>query len=194
MAAYATLADLKGYLTQLAGKEEHDEVLEDVLERATDIVDDELGFSFAAYDEYAEAEEHDVWSGNGGRYLYLPAHQDDSVESVYLVTGRGTTSEATTAVTDYLEETRWRLYRDAGWTPRSWYRVAAVWGPGPAPASIVQVTLEVAVTIWQGRGTGNFARLTGVEGSGAVAYNRALTWDQRTRIAKVAGDYRLALR
>lgn len=193
--AYATVDELKAYVSQLASTTSTvtDAVLEDVLERATDTVDDELGFSFADWVEYAEATARDVNAGAGGRILFLPAHQADSVESVEMVSGRGTASEGLTAVTDYVVETRWRLYRDGGWRPATWYRVAAVWGVGPAPASIVQVTLEVAVTIWQGRTAGAFSPVVGVEGGGAVAYKRALTWDQRARIQRVASTYRWAL-
>lgn len=193
--AYATVEELKAYLTQLAAPTSTvpDGVLEDVLERATDTVDDELGFSFADWVEYAEPTARDVNAGNGGKWLYVPAYQPGTLASVHRVVGRGLGLEGLLEVTEYVEETRWRLYYDRGWTPWTWYRISAVFGAGPAPASIVQVTLEVAVTIWQGRMAGAFAPSVGVEGGGQGAYKRALTWDQRARIQKVAQDYRRAL-
>lgn len=84
--AYATVPRVKDYLPQLTGSE-HDALLGLILDRATRLVDDALGFSFSAYG--ATATERDVNSGNGGDYLLLPAHKSGSLASVYLVTDRG---------------------------------------------------------------------------------------------------------
>ncbi len=180
--AYATVAELKRYLPQVTDSGE-DALLWTILERATDMVDDHLGFSFAAYG--ATATERDVWSGNGGDYLLLPAYKSGSLASVYLVTDRGGDSEDdTTEVDDYTEDERWRLWRAAKWPRRTWYRCTAIWGPGAAPESIKEVTIEIAVNIWRGRDAGAFDR-SGAEGGGSIAYARALTWSQRSAIDRV---------
>jgi hypothetical protein len=132
-----------------------------------------------------------VWSGAGGKILYLPTHQAESVESVNQITGRGTDDEALTEIEDYVVETRWRLYRDYGWLPRTWYRVEAIWGVGPVPPEVVQVTLQVAQNIWMGRGAGRFSESLGAEGG--VAYNRAVTWAEKSVLAKVRQKYSRAL-
>lgn len=180
--AYATVAELKRYMPQVTDSGE-DPFLSTVLDRATDMVDDHLGFSFAAHG--ATATERDVWSGNGGDYLLLPAYKAGSLASVYLVTDRGGDSEDdTTEVDDYTEDERWRLWRAAKWPRRAWYRCSAIWGPGTAPESIKEVTIEIAVNIWRGRDAGAFDR-SGAEGGGSIAYARALTWSQRSAIDRV---------
>lgn len=182
---YATLDQLYGNLDQLT-KGEHDEELRDILDQATDIVNKALGFEFADYD--AEASEQDVWSGNGGRWLYLPCHEAGSVAGVTQVASRGASSESETAITDYVVETRGRLYRDAEWLQRRWYRVTAKWGVGPAPDAIVRVTLEVATNMWNMRGNGS-SSTAGVAGDGAVTYPRSLTWAQKSVIQGVKIKY-----
>ncbi|MDD5059300.1 MAG: hypothetical protein PHQ60_15695 [Sideroxydans sp.] len=184
---YATVAQVREYLPQLGDDDEA--LLEDVLDRATDIIDGELGFSFAAYDEYAAASNRDVYSGAGGKWLYLPAHEADSVESVYLVSQRGTDDEETDELTEYVVETRSRLYLEEGWLPRRWYRVAAVWGYGPAPDAIVQVTLEVAVNLWQGRDAVSWSGSLGVDGGSSRPYQRSLNWAQKSIIQRVKSQY-----
>ena len=183
--AYATVAQVREYLPQLGDEDEA--LLEEVLERATDIIDGELGFSFAAYGEYAVATAKDVYSGAGGKWLYLPAHEADSIESVYLVSLRGTDDEDTEEVTEYVEETRYRLYWNDGWAKRSWYRVTAVWGYGAAPDRIVQVCLEVAVNVWRGRDSQSGATVLGAEG--ARPYHRSLSWAQKSIIERVKKAY-----
>lgn len=180
--AYATVQQLKKYLPQVTDAGE-DPLLSTILDRATDLVDDALGFSFAAYG--STKTERDVWSGNGGDYLLLPAYKSGSLDSVYLVTDRGGDYEDdTTEVDDYTEDERWRLWRGAKWPRRTWYRCKAIWGPGAAPESIIEVTIEIAVNIWRGRDAGAFDR-SGAEGGGSIAYARALTWSQRNAIDRV---------
>ena len=187
--AYATVAEFRAYFKDLPVSEGTDDLLEAILERATVIVDGELECAFAPYGGYDAAEELDVWSGNGGSYLYLPCCSAGSVASVALVTDRGSEDETETAVTDYLEESRWRLFRNVGWLRGCWYRVTALWGYGAAPADVVEVTLEVAANIWRGRDTMAGQVAVGAEGGGAVAYNRALTWAQKSVLANVRTRY-----
>jgi hypothetical protein len=185
--AYATVAQLRQYLPDVPVDADNEALLTSILERATAIVEAELGFAFAAYDYVAENK--DAYSGAGGRWLYLPAHMPESVTAVDLVASRGLDGESTEAVTEYVESDRYRLYLDSGWLPRRWYRVTAVWGYGAVPAEIVEVTLEVAVNIWRGRDAANWSADLGASGGGATPYRRALTWAQRSIIDRVKRQY-----
>lgn len=183
---YATVAQFHGLFDSMPNTDATTALLEELLERATQMVDRELGFSFAAYG--AEATDKDVYSGNGGRYLYLPAYQSGSLESVALLSYRGTDDESETAETEYVEETRWRLFLSDGWPAKRWYRVSAIWGCGPAPVDVVQVTLEIAANLYQGRNSGGATQI-GAEGGGGQPFARALTWGQRDVIARVRMQY-----
>jgi hypothetical protein len=187
--AYATVAQLRGYLQQVGTTPADVTLMGEVLERATSIVDAELGFSFDGYQARAA---RDVWAGNGGQYLYLPAHEAGSLVTVHHVQGRGLVTETLRAVTDYVIERGWKLYRLAGWQRREWYRAVAAWGVGQAPASIVEVTLEVAVNIWQGRQATRFSENLGAEG-GAQMFYRALSWSQRSIIQREKQRFERAL-
>lgn len=178
--SYATLDQLYGHLPQLVGGS-HDVLLSDMLARAHSIVNDVLGFEFG---DYGDPEARDVECQAVGRWLELPVHEPQSVTDVLSVGGRGLATEVTRAVIGWLEERDGRLYLDGGWL-RGWYRITAAWGYGPAPDSIVEVTLEVAANIWRGRDMMQWQNDVGMEGQGAVMYNRALNWAQRSIIEGV---------
>jgi hypothetical protein len=182
--AYATAEQLRGYLEQVDASE--DAFLETILERATTIVDGVLRFSFAAY---GAASDEDVYCDGTSIYLDLPQHEAASVSAVAQISGKGTSSETTEAVTDYEELGDGRLYREAGWTKGVWYRVTAAWGYGPAPEDVVEVTLEVARNIYLGRNTSSTSNVVGANGEGAVQYNRALTWAQLSVLENVRALY-----
>lgn len=184
MASYATVAQFKRYLKQLATVTDATVLadIQDVLDRATDIVDLALGFSFVAY---GAAAARDLRALGGDVWDIAPPHEIASVASVYEITSKGTTYESTSEITDYEELEDGRLFRGAGWAPGAWYRITAEWGYGPAPAAIVEVTLEVAVNIWRSSDRGQFSDVIGVEGGGAVGYQRALTNQQRMIIDQV---------
>lgn len=184
--AYATATQLREYLdaNQVADDAETTALLETILDRATDIVDGALGFSFSAYGDASAKDVRAV----GGEYLELPPYELGSVTSVYRVYDKGTSDEDTEEITDYVVLDDGRLYRQGGWTAGGWYRVTASWGYGPAPDAIVEVTLEVAVNIWRGRSALQWSNTYGDEGGGAVTYNRALTWAQRSIIDAVRAD------
>ncbi len=188
---YGTVSELRQLLGQVSAGDANDDLMEVFLERATDTVDLVLGFSFADWPYAAEPTDKDVLS-SGGQYLYLPACEAESVDKVSLITSRGKTTETTTEVEDWLaEETErpYRLYRADGWTLGAWYRVTANWGYGPAPVSVVQVTLELAVNLWRGKDRGMYSDVIGVEGGGAVGYQRALTNQQRMILSAVRARY-----
>ena len=180
--AYATTAQLRVYLPQVAAGAGIDAMLQAVLDRAYDIVNLALGFTFAAA---GIAAAKDVMA-QGGRYLELPAHTLGSVTVVAEVDSKGTLSESTIDLVGYWDELEdGRLYKDDGWEPGEWYRVTAPWGYGVAPAAIVEVELELAVNLWRSKDRGMFSDVIGTEGGGAVGYSRALTNQQRMIIDAV---------
>lgn len=180
--SYATVTQLRTapYLKQVGSGAANDNALQDVLNRAEQIVNDALGFEFADYAAAGTAK--DVLCRYSGNWLDLPYHLADSVTAVYTVNGRGTSYESTAAVTDWMEEDDGRLYAYEGLSAGTWYRVTAIWGYGVAPASIIEVELEVAVNIWMGGDAGNSQNTVGIDGQGARSFNRALTWAQRSII------------
>lgn len=170
--SYATLAELRAYLRQAPTGTDGDALLQDVLDRATDMIETALGgITFVAYGATATAKDFRVLQVTDE--LAIPAHEVGSVTVVQTLFSKGTLAEATTAITDYDELDDGRLYREAGWEP-GWYRITAKWGYGPAPATVVQVTLEVAANIYRMRQSGMSTEI-GAEGGGAVTMQGALT-------------------
>lgn len=197
--AYATVAEFRAMMTQVPSGATVDTLIQSYLDRATAKIDGELGFSFAAFG--ATATDKDFYNRTSSQYLTLPAYLDGSITHIYKVSGKGTTSESTTEVLateyDVLAEgasNGSRLYRDAGW-PAGWYRVTAKWGCGEAPDDIVQVCLEKAINLFIGAQGGQFSDVVGVDGGGAVGYNRAWTNDQRRTLENARlryGEYGFA--
>lgn len=191
MTSYATVAQLraKPYLDQVKTGVTEDVALQEVLDRANAIVNEALGFSFAAHG--VTATDKDV-RGNGSEWLVPPAYKAASVTGITRVTARGDTDEDEEAVTDYVvdEEIRpYRIWRGGGWQRQAWFRVTAIWGYGAAPASVVEVELEVASNIWRSAAAASFGTAVGVEGQGSVTVNRALTWAQRSILDGVRAAY-----
>ena len=199
--SYATIAQLRAYLEQTKISVDKDAVLQDVLDRANAIITDYLGFSFGewpsedpfALDDWPTGEsaavtDEDVLCRYGGYWLTIPAHMGGSVSAVTSLSSRGASSETETTESDWLEESDGRLYRYSGWSP-GWYRVTATWGYGPAPASVIEVELEVATNIWKSKDAGSFGNSLGVEGGGAVTVNRAMEWRQRNILDGVRTTY-----
>lgn len=179
--SYATTVQLRSqpYLSQVGSGVASDVALQMVLDRASAIINDCLGFSFASYGETASAK--DVLA-KGGVWLWLPAYESGSITGITRVYRRGRTDESEDDVTEYVvdEDIRpYRIYRDAGWAPGAWYRVTAIWGYGAAPATVVEVELEIAVNIWRSGAASSFGTSVGFDDGGAVTVNRALTWAQR---------------
>lgn len=189
--SYATIAQFraKPYVEQVGTGVTVDAAIQAVLDRAHAIINEALGFSFAAYGETAS--DKDV-RGDGGEWLWVPAYEGGSITGITAVSGRAETGESETAITDYVvdeDERPYRVWRGSGWTRGTWYRVTANWGYGAAPASIVEVELEVATNIWRSAAGTSFGTSVGMEGGGAVAVNRALTWAQRSIIDGVRSSY-----
>lgn len=191
MTSYATTLELRAqpYLTQVGTGAAADAGLQAVLDRANAIVNEYLGFSFAPYGVLAT--DRDV-RADGSEWLVPPAYKAGSLTGITLVSARGDTDESEEAITDYVvdEDLRpYRIWRSGGWWRQRWYRVTAIWGYGEAPASVVEVELEIAVNIWRSAAASSFGTAVGVEGGGAVTVNRALTWAQRNILDGIRASY-----
>ena len=189
MTSYATVTDMREYLGQLPADVTYDALLARILERANGIVNDYLTFEFATWGTVATNK--DVERAVSALWMTLPAHKAATIAvpiTVSTLYGRGTASESTVLVTDWLEEDDGRLYRYSGWAA-GWYRVSAIWGYGPAPAQVVEVELRVAVNIWKGRDASQWQADLGVEGQGSVTYSRALTGAERSILDAVRLQY-----
>lgn len=192
---YASVEQLREYLDQIPSDSSEagtDEELGHILTRATSIIDEALAaalgersFSFA---EYGAASTKLV-TGYGGEYLDLPAHEAGSVTLVETQTGERPATYTALTADDWEQDEHGRL-RFPGygymWFYPWRYRVTAIWGYGPAPASIEQITLELAVNIWRSRAKGSFAEFQGAEGGSYQRYVGGLTKMQAETITNVA--------
>jgi hypothetical protein len=186
---YATALQLRSYLSQVGSTVVNDSLLTDCLTRASDLVRQAMraelrdpDFDYTAYG----AASTKIVRGVISQYLTIPIHQAASVTLVEEMTG---TNPATyTAIADAWLEEGQRLYRAGGWW-RSRYRMTAVWGYGATiPASIEEITLELAVNIWRAKDSGGYSEI-GVEGSGALQVIAGLNKRQRDTICDVALTY-----
>jgi hypothetical protein len=177
MAPYASVAQLREYLVQVPAGAAYDALLDSVLDRAMDIIDGRLGFTFSAYGEAATAA--DVRCPADSEYFMLPHYGAGTITSVYELYGKGLDSEDTEEITEYEALDDGRLYYAYDWERGQWYRITAKWGYGAAPDSIVQVCLELAINLWSARESRTITDVVGVEGGGAVGYSRSLTNRQR---------------
>lgn len=204
--AYATVAQLREYLRTLPSLTSspnaagvivtaQDSVLQAVLDRATDVIDKVLTFSFAAYPDTATARTLRVARGV---LLELPAHQAGSITGYVDCVGAGGSGIAipTTDIllTSNRAGTKWAARYHAGWRgPLA--TVTAKWGYGQAPASIVEVCLELAVNIWRSATRGLFADAIGVDqvgnaiGGGSLAYSQQLTRTMKATLEAVRAQY-----
>ena len=184
--SYSSIAQLRQYLSQVKAGIIEDAQLQVVLDRAYDIVNGALGFTFSAWALVATTQD---MRAARGEWLVLPYHQAATVTTVVLVNERGATTETTEAVTDWLEETDGRLFMLGGWDCGGWYRVTARWGYGPAPDRILEIEIECAVNIWRGRDASNWQSDIGVSGDGVVSFNRSMTAAQRSIVYEVRQQY-----
>lgn len=177
--SYASITELRAYLPQAKTDMATDALLAVVLDRANAIVNEALGFEFDGHG--VPPTTRDVLCHHSRSWLELPAHAAGSVTDVSAVSGRGTTYEALSTETDWTEEADGRLYMDGGWGAGQWYRVTASWGYGTPPASIVEVELRIARTLWRNRDAQQAQGSIGVDGDGLVDA-RSISWDERNII------------
>lgn len=195
--AIVTVADVHQYLEQLAqltGEPANaaDATLTAIIPRAEDMVQKAVGLTFGAY---TSATVKSVLT-DATSLLTLPPHQAGSVT---VVNAGGSVISPTT----YAEDDDGHLYliTDTSWygyfSPRrntiEWgsgrYLITANWGIGPAPDSVKQVCLEVAVNLWRGKDRGMWADTIGVDGSGGLRFTGGLTPAQAQILKNVRRAY-----
>lgn len=186
--AYATVAEFREYMEQVKSEVSvpgTDAKIQKVLNRATKIIDTVLGYSFTLAGEPGEQ----VVYGNDTDYLTPPVYVAGSVALVEAPDGY--------TVPDYIEQdgmliversgvlgspyVRPGLYGGGpahpypgGWLAGVPYTITAEYGYEAIPDDIVEACLETAVRIWRSKDAG-FSDVVGVEGGGAVGYNRAFS-------------------
>jgi hypothetical protein len=159
----------------------NDALLGRVLDRASAIVDQIVGFSFG---EAASGVR--TFYGDGTDYLQLAPYVAGTLATVAGPTGLSLPTYAeidgmlvATTVEGVLVDRRpGGILGGARAVAPTWrngapYQVTADWGYDGVPADIVEACLEIAVRIWRGRDAG-FSNVIGVEGGGAVGYEKAL--------------------
>ena len=188
-----TTDHLRAYLDQVPAGATPDAKLTDIITRAQAIIDTTLGFSFFDADATwigVAATQKRVQSERSV-YLKLPPYQVGSITAVSPITG---ITVSTDLITDYEEQARHHLYRPVGWGGGRW-AITAKYGYGPAPASIVEICLELAVNIWRQKGQGLFQQIQGVDvvgntvGGGSLKYVGGLNAEQRKTVMKVRAQY-----
>lgn len=154
----------------------NDAKIQKVLNRATQIIDTLLGFSFTL----SGSPSTQVVYGDGTDYLQPPAFVAGSVTAVTAPSGY--TVPSYVVADDLLVVTRdglmgplygseaiaGRLYGPlGGWLAGVPYTVAATFGYSVYPADIVEACLEIAVDLWRFKDAGSI-KMVGVEGAGVV--------------------------
>jgi hypothetical protein len=172
--SYASTAEFRKLMDQVPAGATEDTLIQLCLDAATQIIDTEIGHTWAA-GVVGTA----VVYGDDTAVLIPPAFVPGSVTLV--------SAPAAYSVPSYVE-TSGRLvtvdsggvlqspfYRNGWRYPYSWqagvpYTVSASYGWGAAPADIKQACLEIAVAIYRGRDAG-YSDVVGTAGSGGeVAY------------------------
>lgn len=188
--SYATVDQLRAYLQQIPAGSGNDGLLQDVLDRATDMIRStfraQLGdplFDFA--DDWPAASTRIVM-GYPSEYLPLPPFKP---ESVTLVERQISSSPiAWEAVTATWAEDNTSLYRGSGWYFDR-YRITAIWGYGPVPPAIVELCLEIAVNLWRAKDRGGYTEVVGLDGSGGIRVVTGLNRQQLQIVADVVAYY-----
>lgn len=165
--SYAEPHQLRTYLSQLDPTAAVSGGLSGILERATQAVETVLGY---AYMGTAESEKRVI--GGGSPYLTLPPHTLGSVTEIDPEPTSGEWEEYGARLVLLNTD---GTYLD--WTRRG-YLVTADWGCGSPPPDVVEVVLELAVQIYQGKDSG-FSGIVGVDGGGAIGYEKALNPRQK---------------
>lgn len=183
MAAYVSAHRIKeDHLTQLRDTHEWDTALDRCAAAATALIENELGYSFAATAVGTRA----VY-GDGTDYLLLP------VNAV-----AGTVTAVTTlagyTVPSYVEQSGYLVVTDSagiiapsrslygltglypygGWLRGVPYTVSATYGYGAVPEDIARLCAEIAVIYWRFRDSGG-SEVVGAEGGATINVRAALS-------------------
>lgn len=177
--AYATVPQFRAYFHQITAAATDEALIEAVLDRASAIVDGEVGAAFGT----AAAGLQTVY-GDGTDYLFVPAFVPGSVTGVTTINGYTVPAYVERDGLLVVVDSLGRLRRPGdtgllganpspGWQAGIPYTVAATYGYDVVPHDITEATLEIAGRIWQSRNAG-FSDVVGVEGGGAVGYQKAI--------------------
>lgn len=163
-----------------------DDLLQDCLDRARSIVDTALGFGFFdAGAAWPSASTKKVRS-EASTWLRLPPYQEGSVTEIALASDTTDVVDADDYEEDW-DAGKFYLYREDGWEDVR-YAVTAKYGYGPAPASIAQLNLELAVNIWRAKAKGMFVEV-GAEGGGQIRFVGGLTKQQQLIVAGIRRQF-----
>jgi len=170
-------ADLTGDNVAVSVRPTLDQDLQDVLDRATGVIEEILGFRF---DGYSTPQARTVRSYGGG-VLWLPPHAPGSVSAV------AWSGAALTGWGASYPEAGWPVGTLGGltWAAGSTYTVTARWGFGPPPAGIQQICLELAVNIWRSKTSGGFAEVQGADDGSYTRFVSGLTRAQQSVLRAV---------
>lgn len=192
-AAPLTVGDnsLTGIAPTITIEPNKDVLLQDCLDRATDSIRQELrscladsSFDFAAYPSVSTR----IIDGYLTYYLTILPHQTGSITLVERQVGWN--PEQYQAIPDqWIEQLlTGQLYRGMGWRNER-YRITAIWGYGPTiPASIVELTLELAINIWRSKDKGGFTDIIGASGLGEIRQVTGLGKNQQATIRNIANQ------
>jgi hypothetical protein len=193
---YTTVAALRGYLDQVDVSTATDEVLADIIIRATDIIRSAVrnglrDETFDFTDSTPAATARSLNAGYGP-YFVLPPHVVGTVTTVLDSEG------ATVSSSDYdeiqhspdygdllLSGDPWSTTAPALWAGR--YTVTASWGYGPVPPAFAHLTKEISADIWRKKDAGFFPEV-GVAGEGAIPV--VTEWDRLGVISAYVERYR----
>ena len=192
--AIVTTTRLREYLDQVKAGTAIDGALGRILERADRSWSTRWGLRSSTTGQMGRISirrRSGIWS-EPSRYLRLPPYRVGSITAIAVLSG---TTITTTTVDGRPTRRRRSIYcigRTAGAGVR--YAVTAQFGYGPAPASIVELILELAVNIWRQRDQGLFQAGQGSTGEqhgrgGFLKYVGGLNGDQRRIVANVRRRY-----
>lgn len=169
MASYASVAEFREYMDQVASGAATDARIQRILDRASAIIDIETRTTFGA-----AAVGTQVVYGDGTIYLEPPVFVAGSVTAITAPSGY--------TIPDYIERDGLILIVDSSgmlsdplwqvWERGVPYTVAATFGYASIPPVVAECCLQIAVRLWRGKDAG-FSDVVGVDGGGAVGYNGA---------------------
>jgi hypothetical protein len=210
MTAIIATTDVYPYLPQLDPADPATiAVMGPIVDRANDIVSNELGYSGLVFGAYPGAATARTAMGEGVAHLAIPPHQAGSVttvvdeQSLAVITGWIEDTEdgslylgpgALGGLSGALGEGGWSGGYGSGygysgyggvygpcWIAARRYTVTAKWGAGPVPDALKEVTVELAVNLWREKDRGAFSDVINVEGAGGITVGYAHAWTNRQR-------------
>ena len=192
--AIITADDLRAALTQIPDTAAYDVKVDAAVDAANDIV--ERAASPVVFEPYPATATQRVVYSDGTSALWLPPYEADSLTEIRYGSSTGSVLEGAAYVIDYGNEQYVYLTEGYGYRPGQrplWnvgpYYVTAKWGYGPAPSSVVQVALEVAINIYQTTESGGIRQYESVEGDTVILQVTGLSARQKAILDAVRHPY-----